>query len=191
MTFPIHQAFSAARSWLQFSAAALVLINLVSCEPDTRPARATDHLRMTDEKVISYNRQVVQTENDEIEDFISRHHWKMQRTGTGLRYMVYENGKGGKVAKGEEVRLKYNISLITGKQIYNSDSAGVKTIYPGTSEGETGLQEALLLMKRGDRAKLVVPSHLAYGLLGDLKKIPAGASLVYDIEILENSQGNR
>jgi len=39
-------------------------------------------------------------------------------------------------------------------------------------------------MRQGDRAKLIVPSHLAFGLLGDLKKIPAGATLVYDIEIL-------
>lgn len=154
------------------------------CKPETRPAIATDHLRMMDAKLINYNQQVVRTENDEIGDYIARHQWKMLKTSTGLQYMIYEKGKGKKIIKGEKVRFNFKLSLLNGNKIYSSDSLGVRIIYPGTSEGEPGLQEALLLMQYGDRAKLIIPSHLAFGLLGDLKKIPAGATLVYDIEIL-------
>ncbi len=164
---------------------------LTSCEPETRRARATDHIRMMDEKLLNYNQQVVRTENDEIEDYISRHQWKMVKTSTGLRYMVYLKGKGAKINKGAEVHLKYKLTLLNGNEVYDSDSTGIKIIYPGTSEGETGLQEALMLLNMGDYARLVIPSHLGYGLIGDLKKIPAGASLVYDIQILDKDGGIR
>jgi FKBP-type peptidyl-prolyl cis-trans isomerase len=48
-----------------------------------------------------------------------------------------------------------------------------------------------MLMRTGSRAKLIVPSHLAFGLLGDLKKIPEQAVLVYDIELVEVKESPR
>jgi FKBP-type peptidyl-prolyl cis-trans isomerase len=39
-------------------------------------------------------------------------------------------------------------------------------------------------MNVGDRAKFIVPSHLAFGLLGDQKMIPPQATLVYDVELI-------
>lgn len=180
-----HPLLSSGRRMLllAFSAICLSFV-LFSCEPETRRARSTDHILMMDAKLIGYNQQLVKSENSEIEDYIIRHHWKMQETSTGLRYMVYKKGNGRKIISGDVVRLKYSLSLLNGNTVYSSDSLGPKIICPGTSEGETGLQEALLLMQQGDCAKLIVPSHLAFGLLGDLKNIPAGAALVYDIEIL-------
>ena len=168
-----------------------LLLLAVSCKEETRQARTTDHILMMDKQVIDYHHQVVRSENGEISEYISRHQWKMIRTPTGLRYMIVRKGAGKKIIKGDEVRLKFSISLLNGNNVYTSDSPGIKIIYPGVSEEETGLQEALLLMNRGDHAKLIVPSHLAYGLLGDLKKIPAGATLVYDIEALDPAHGNR
>lgn len=187
-----HPVISGACKLLSmaFSVTAFSLL-ILSCEQQTRQARATDHILMMDNKLINYNQQAVQLENYEIEDYINRHHWRMIQTPTGLRYMIVERGKGKKIIKGDEIHMKYSISLLNGYDIYKSDSLGIKVIFPGTSEEETGLQEALLFMQGGDHAKLIVPSHLAYGLLGDLKKIPAGATLVYDIEILDPAQGNR
>ena len=163
----------------------------VSCEHETRPSRSTAHIRMMDDTVVNYNRQVVRAEDEEINDFIARHGWKMSKTQTGLRYVIYKHGKGAKVMKGDEVKLKFVLSLLNGQKIYSSDSLGLKIIFPGTTEGETGLQEALQLMREGDNARLLVPSHLAYGLLGDLKRIPASATLVYDVEIVSVGKENR
>lgn len=164
---------------------------LFSCDEETRQARSTGNLKLLDAKVIDYNQKVVQSENADINDYILRHRWKMKQSPTGLRYDLYFRGPGSRIVKGEEVRLKYTVSLLDGTLVYNSDSLGLKVIFPGSSESETGLQEALLLMNEGDRARLIVPSHLAFGLLGDLKKIPAGASLVYDIEIVGAEKRNR
>jgi FKBP-type peptidyl-prolyl cis-trans isomerase len=40
-------------------------------------------------------------------------------------------------------------------------------------------------MKMGDRAKLIIPSHLAHGLVGDLNKIPPLTTIVVDIHLID------
>jgi len=50
---------------------------------------------------------------------------------------------------------------------------------------ESGLEEAVLLLHAGDKARIIIPSHLAYGLVGDDDKIPARATLIYEIELIE------
>ena len=73
-------------------------------------------------------------------------------------------------------------------ECYNSDKDGLKLIELGKAEVESGLEEGILLMKVGDKAKLVIPSHLAFGLLGDENKIPKRATLIYDVELVEIKQ---
>jgi len=53
------------------------------------------------------------------------------------------------------------------------------------------LEEGLLLLHQGDKAKFIIPSHLAYGLLGDQKQIPPGATLVYDVELIQLNKPDR
>ena len=39
------------------------------------------------------------------------------------------------------------------------------------------------MMREGDKAKLIVPSHLAHGLVGDFDKIPPLTPIVVDIQL--------
>ncbi|TSA24518.1 MAG: peptidylprolyl isomerase [Bacteroidetes bacterium] len=161
-----------------------VLLLFGSCGEPPRPVKATSHLRLTDEKLINYNRGVVKTEEQEIEDFLARYQWEMKQTPTGLRYLIYKKGNGKLAAMGMTARYSYTVSLLNGKEVYSSDSLGEKTIILGHGGVETGLEEGMLLLRKGDRAKFIIPSYLGYGLLGDQQKIPPGATLVYDIELL-------
>lgn len=138
---------------------------------------------MMDDTLLNYNKQVVREESLEIEDFINRYHWKMNTTQTGLRYMIYKNGKGPYARKGDLVSIKYNVRLLNGDLVYKSDSLAPFKFEIGKRKVANGLEEGVMLMKPGDIAKLVVPSHLAFGLIGDMDKIPNRAILVYDVEI--------
>jgi FKBP-type peptidyl-prolyl cis-trans isomerase len=40
-------------------------------------------------------------------------------------------------------------------------------------------------MHVGDKARLILPPHLAHGLLGDENRIPARSIIVYEIELLD------
>ncbi len=137
------------------------------------------------ESLMKVNKKMVKSEDEQIEDYIARYGWKMNKTGTGLRYMVYKNGSGQKAEIGKIARINFSVSLLNGDICYTSDSKGPKEFLIGQGGVESGLEEGILFLKKGDRVKIILPSHLAFGLVGDTDKIPAKAALVYDIELLE------
>jgi FKBP-type peptidyl-prolyl cis-trans isomerase FkpA len=75
--------------------------------------------------------------------------------------------------------------LLNGDLAYSSGQTGPKEFEIGHGGVESGLEEGILLLHVGDHAKFIVPSHLAFGLLGDQNKIPQRATLVYDIELVK------
>lgn len=138
-----------------------------------------------DKAFVKVNQTLVKKEEQEINNFIDRYGWNMIETGTGLRYMIYKKGSGAKAEKNKIARINFEVKLITGDLCYSSKTDGAKELLIGKSGEVSGLEEGILLLRVGDKAKLIIPSHLAYGLLGDEKKIPKRATLVYDIELLE------
>ena len=130
------------------------------------------------------NRKFALDEAVQIDGYIERHEWDMKATGTGLRYMIYENGSGEQVGKEWKVEIDYHVSLLDGSDLYSSEESGPRIVTVGRDNIETGLHEGLLLLHVGDRAKFILPSHLAHGLTGDNSKIPPRSSVVYDIQLL-------
>jgi FKBP-type peptidyl-prolyl cis-trans isomerase len=126
----------------------------------------------------------VKQESDEIDQYVRHRGWNMITTGTGLRYMITYNG-GGAPAKFEQIaKVNYKISLLNGQVCYTSDSLGPKEFVIGADNVESGLHEGIQYMHVGDKATLILPSHLAHGLIGDETKIPAKASVIYELELL-------
>jgi len=138
------------------------------------------------------NKHLTKTEDTEIRDFIKRYGWNMNETGTGLRYMIYSNADMTRNSpeKGSIVKINYSISLINGNLCYTSDSTGPKIFEIGKGHAESGLEEGLMLLNKGDKAKFIIPSHLAFGLQGDMNRIPKRATLVYDVELLDIKQNH-
>jgi len=128
---------------------------------------------------------LVKQEKEDIENYIRRHGWQMKETGSGLRFELVEKGNGPKATAGKIAVLEYSCKLITGDLMYSSAKDGPKTFVIGHGGVESGLEEAVLLMRVGDQARLIIPSHLAFGLLGDDRKIPSRASLVYEIKLID------
>lgn len=157
---------------------------LLSCGQEPSPIRSTSNIRMMDDTLINYNKGAARTEDQEIRDYAARYGWDMITTSTGLRYLIYKRGSGPAAEEGTIVVIRYQENLLTGKPVASSDSLGPKEFPVGHGVAEPGLQEAVRLMRTGDRAKVIIPSHLAYGLLGDGNRVPPGAALVYDIELV-------
>jgi len=158
----------------------------ISCQSpgpeDRQPAVDQSDVK---ESLIKANRFLIRSEEEDIADFLRRYGWKMERSGTGLRYLI-ESTKIGQTARyGQRVSLKYKVMLLTGDVIYDSDRLGLKEFTVGRGGVETGLEEGILMLRKGDQAKFVLPSHLAFGLLGDSEKIPPRTPIVYIIEVVD------
>lgn len=135
--------------------------------------------------LIKVNKELTAKEDRAIDNYILRHEWTMQKTGTGLRYQIYKKGAGTQPRDKDKVVISFVVSLINGVECYNSKNDGMKLFELGKAQVESGLEEGIKLMHVGDKAKLIIPSHLAFGFMGDDNKIPKRATLIYDVELME------
>lgn len=163
---------------------AIMLGLLWSCREEVRPKPANPAKQLK-EPLINANREVVRTETEQISDFLKRYKWDVAETGSGLRYMVYHHGDGPEVQKFQEVTLDYAVTFLNGDTAYTSREKGRLVFVPGKAQVISGLEEGILLLRQGDKAKFIIPSHLAFGLIGDQDRIGSKATLVYDVELLK------
>lgn len=163
-----------------------IFIGLItfSCQQQKTKDNAFDPKQYKD-PLMRVNKKLVESEDNHINALVNRYGWKMEKTGTGLRYLIYHKGNGKKALAGKIAKINYEVKLIDGVLCYSSATSGPKEFLIGRGGVESGLEEGILLMKVGDKAKFILPSHLAFGLVGDGNKIPPKATLVYDIELLE------
>jgi FKBP-type peptidyl-prolyl cis-trans isomerase len=161
----------------------MILAAFTQCRQDSGSFKKHDHASL-EEPLIKANKEAVRLENEQINDYISRHKLEMQTTSTGVRFSITKKGIGARVEPGKTVKLDYTLMLLTGDTVYTALKDGPLVFEVGKGQVITGLEEAILLLRVGDHAKFIIPSHLAFGLIGDQKKILHKASLVYDLELI-------
>lgn len=137
------------------------------------------------EKIEEMNRLAIKKESLQIDEYVRRMGWPVTTTGSGLRYYIYEKGSGATPKPDEVVEVRMIITLLNGDTSYSWHRYGSETFMVERSSNESGLHEAVQLMKVGDRAKIILPSHLAFGVAGDRNKIPPRSVVVYDLELLQ------
>jgi FKBP-type peptidyl-prolyl cis-trans isomerase len=133
------------------------------------------------------NKYLVEKDADAIRGYINRHGWKMQESKAGLWYEITNTGTGKKAETGKTATLEYQVRLLNGTPCYSSDSLGNKTFTIGKGGVEPGLELGILMLREGDKARFIMPPHLAHGLVGDQNKIPARATIVYEVHLLKIS----
>ncbi len=162
----------------------LIVVLLVACKSNPKRYSAKEKKEFK-ENLVKANKGLVKKDQDEIADYISRRGWNMKKSETGLWFEILKQGNGKKAAVGMVAQLRYEVKLLDGTLCYSSDSLGIKKFKIGQGGVESGLEEAVLLLKCGDYARFVMPPHLAYGLIGDENKIPPRSTIVYNVELLK------
>ena len=133
---------------------------------------------------VKANKQLVQKEIDEMDYYVKTHKMPFITTSSCIRYYVYKpSAHGDSIKDREEIVMNFKVSLLDGTLCYSSETEGKKTFIVGNEDIESGIHRGVKYLKHGDKALLLIPSHLAHGLLGDFKKIPPQMPIIYDVEI--------
>ncbi len=108
-------------------------------------------------------------------------------TESGLQYQIKKQGEGKVAKEGEIAVVNYTGTLIDGTEFDSSLKEGRKPFEVAVGEGHVirGWDEALKMMPVGSKWKLFIPAELAYGNRAMGKDIPAGSTLIFDVELLE------
>ncbi len=161
----------------------VILIAFVSCRSDTADKKVP--AKPGKQEMAELNRYLVQKDREVIENYIERKKLDMTESPTGLWYLIKYEGSGEYLGDSDRIVMNYVCSMLDGTVCYSSADVGPKEIILGKTELEPGLNEGLRLLKPGAEAIFILPPFLAYGLVGDRKKIPPRTTIVYSISIPE------
>lgn len=103
---------------------------------------------------------------------------------SGVRYIDIKAGEGPAVANARQVvQMHLTGWLVDGREFADTHdlepvSAPLQALFPGVVEGVMGMQV-------GGKRKLILPPDLAFGAAGQPPQIPANATLIFDVELLD------
>jgi FKBP-type peptidyl-prolyl cis-trans isomerases 1 len=164
--------------------AILLLLSLSQCSGQGEN-QATERRQPNQEERMDARRSFVEKEMSSIELYLADRNLDMQRSGTGLFYQVDRHERDTlRIESGDRVFYHYQIYLLNGTLLYASAEGQPAALQVDREDAIIGLHEALKYLSLGDSGRFVIPSHLAYGISGDQKKVPPLTALHYDLQVV-------
>jgi len=133
-----------------------------------------------------------------IDNFLKEKNIIAKTTASGLRYVMTKAGKGENVKPGQRVSINYAGYLLNGKYFDTSIEKVAKEqnlnkqgsfapIELNAAQGEVipGWDEAMLLMNKGSKMTVYIPSTLAYGPNRRSEDILENSILIFDMEMVD------
>jgi FKBP-type peptidyl-prolyl cis-trans isomerase FkpA len=108
----------------------------------------------------------------------------IKKTGSGALIEMTKEGTGASPVPTDVVKVNYKGTTIDGKVVDSSEKRGGPATF-SISQVVKCWQEALEFMKVGEKAMVYCPSDIAYGDAGHGADIPPGATLIFDLELVE------
>jgi FKBP-type peptidyl-prolyl cis-trans isomerase FkpA len=151
----------------------------VQSEDEARKTAMADRDKQgkTDEKIVT--------------DYLAKNNMTAaaKRTASGLYYVITQPGTGPTPNRGDMVKVHYTGKLTDGKEFDSSKKTGQPIDLPiGVGQVIPGWDEGILLLNKGAKAVLVIPSSLGYGPQAT-GPIPANSVLVFDVELVSFTKG--
>ena len=107
-------------------------------------------------------------------------------TESGLTYIDEVIGEGKQPKEGDKVRVHYTGTLEDGTKFDSSHDRNQPLEFKlGAGRVIKGWDEGIASMKTGGKRKLIIPPNLGYGDRGAGNVIPPGATLHFDVELVE------
>jgi FKBP-type peptidyl-prolyl cis-trans isomerase FkpA len=134
-----------------------------------------------------------------IEAYVAEKGLTASKTENGLYYVIEKEGTGPETTPGTTMHVNYAGYLLDGKMFDTSlpEVAKANNIFNegrpyeplpvnvGMGQVIPGWDEGLLLLKKGSKAKFIIPSPMAYGEAGAGGLIPGNSILVFDVEVMD------
>lgn len=160
---------------------------LIACSGgggEAPPARVGEATPKRDDRLLDRNKELSEREERDIADWVARQGVPMTRTGTGVWYKLVRDVPGDTARPGELAVVRFRVELLDGTVCYTSEKDKPSSFRIEHADVESGLHEAIQHMSSGDSAVIVIPSHRAFGLAGDLDKVPMRSTVVYRLGLV-------
>jgi FKBP-type peptidyl-prolyl cis-trans isomerase len=121
-----------------------------------------------------------------LDEYLAENNITTEPQESGLIIIVEEEGTGPKPESGQTVVVHYTGTVLDGTVFDSSVERGNPFEFTlGRGQVIRGWDEGISKLNVGSKAKLIIPSHLAYGDQDRGPVIKAFSTLIFDIELLE------
>jgi FKBP-type peptidyl-prolyl cis-trans isomerase len=148
----------------------------------------------TEEEETKYSQEMASKQKgiDEqlLQEYFAKNGIKPKKTASGLYYTVSKEGNGPTPKTGQTLSVNYTGKLMNGNVFDSNTDSSFKHPEPfklpiGKGQVIKGWDEGLMLINKGAKATLYIPSTLAYGSQDRSPQIPANSILIFDVEVLD------
>ncbi len=122
-----------------------------------------------------------------INEYAIAHKLKVQRTESGLSYLITKEGKGERAKEGNLLIVSFQGYLLNDK-LFESNNNKPFTFKLGDGRVIEGWEEGLKLFNKGSEGYLLIPSKMAFGSISYEEgkiPVPPHSNLVYKIQVID------
>ncbi len=160
----------------------IVKVNLRLC----RLLNSKDYEAFISEKMTEHVQARIR-EQKQVQQYINKHFKIQIPLADGAYYEKLKTGNGPAIENGKLLTIRYKGFFMDGRLAdYTPDDTPFEFLYGDKEQLVPGLQQGISCLRKGDIAKFILPSHLAFGEQGSSTgNIPPYTPLVYEVEIID------
>lgn len=135
---------------------------------------------------VNLNKKIKAREEQQIQKIIANdttNSYLNSGSGFWYYYTVKDSIASEKPAFGDLVNFNYTLKTLNQQYIYSPETFQNQQYRVDKEELFFGLREGLKLLQEGESATFLIPSHLAFGFYGDLKKIGANTPIISEVTV--------
>jgi FKBP-type peptidyl-prolyl cis-trans isomerase len=147
--------------------------------PPQLPSNKNVEIDSTEIRLTSMNELLIAREDKLLHLFVEKNTTGFQKDSLGFWYKIDTHSEGAKIDKNDYLIIDYQLFTLDNKKI-KEEKTGVQL---GKKNLTTGLENGLLLMRKGESATFIVPYYLAFGIKGNGAGVPPYTSVMYKITV--------
>ena len=172
---------SSLPTFLQASGKMKITINMLDIQTETEYSKEKEAFLHWIEDFGEYEKVILR-------QFIEEEKLPVELMASGIYFINLVPGTGKKVEQGDTITINYEGRFLNGKFFDSTIKRNqpFQFVYGTEWQVVKGLEEAIGMMKEGEKSLVILPSDLAFGSEGSSTGIiPAFTSLIFEVEILE------
>ncbi|MDG1760489.1 MAG: hypothetical protein P8L72_02490 [Flavobacteriaceae bacterium] len=169
---------------------ALIFIVTACSTPEPRsPIQQTKP--KTEPTSVQINKELLLKETELIERYIANQSELVFNTSPSGLWFAASDVETIPPQKGTRIDFEYEVFDLNNTRVYDRKTIGKQSYYVNEQPIMFGLKEALFILKEGASGTFLLPSILAYGVLGDQNKIGSNTPLVIQLKITNIETANK
>lgn len=172
---------------------AVVLVSFSSCKQleARKPVNRSSGSYI--EESIARNKELIAQEEKDIQAFIANdtiNTYTASSDGFWYTFIQKKSISGETAQVGDLAQITYNLNTLSGRTLVTKEEVGeiITQIDQSNQELISGIRDGLKIMKEGETALFLFPSHKGYGYYGLEEKIPSNTTLVCELTLVQLKQ---